>query len=291
VKPWASIKRSNLLLMDPETLARVGIGAMGALSLRVSVASLVRVQLTNPWDGTAMLAVERKATLVETAQGPVVEVKAQPFGGAVRIRDVKALHELIGDFHFDSERSRSEGDFRLFIRPSSWPALRAVCIEHFNHEKDSLLESGPERELAEEFFDALQIELQTGKYTHRSVGMVVEDQPSPTENPRARGFPTVRIYRVFEATVRDPALAQALIENSERVSDQALHEQAMMNAQSGRRGRANAVLVLPLTAVTGFYNELLPQARDLPTIFTGHQLDETVAAALEWIYVPKYQRL
>src|SRR4026207_472329 len=103
-----------------------GIGATPELSLRVSVATLVRVVFKHPLNGEWMLTLERKATL----QNDKVEIKSQPFGGAIRILDVNALHDLIGGFHFDSERSRSEQDFRLFIRPSSWSMLRESCIEH-----------------------------------------------------------------------------------------------------------------------------------------------------------------
>ena len=100
-----------------------GIGATQELSLRVSVATLVRVLFENPRDGELMLTLERKATLHETENGRVVEVKSQPFGGAIRIQDLSMMRDLIGDFHFDSEESRSEQDFRIFIRPSDWSVL------------------------------------------------------------------------------------------------------------------------------------------------------------------------
>ena len=277
--------------MVPETLDGVGIGPTGVLSLRVSVASLVRVLLTNPRDGTALLALERKATLDETAQGPAVEVHAQPFGGGISIRDVKALQDVIGSFNFDSQRSRSEADFRLFIRPSSWPRLREVCIEHLGRDQDPVLDSDQGRELVEEFFDALGIDLLPDQYESKPAGMVVEDQPHPTGNPRAWGYPTARIYRVFEARITDTEIAQALIDNSEGVSDQVLRERALRDAGSGGRGRSNAVLVLPHRAITAFYGGLSPQERNRPVIYEGHQLDETVAAVLEGIQVPKYQRL
>ncbi|MBW6467164.1 MAG: hypothetical protein K0B06_11720 [Brevefilum sp.] len=277
--------------MAPETLAGVGIGPTGALSLRLSVASLVRVLFANPRDGTAMLALERKATLVETAQEPMVEVKAQPFGGAVRIVDMQALQALIGAFHFDSERSRSEGDFRLFIQPSSWPALRELCLERLGCEYDPVLESDPGRELTEEFFDALGIKLLPGQYESEPTGLVVEGQPQPTGNPRARGYPTARVYRVFEAWITDPPLAQVLLDNSEGVSDQALCERALRDAGSGGKGRANAAFALPLGSITSFYVGLSPNERNQPVNFEGHQLDETVAAVLAGIRVPKYQRL
>ncbi len=52
-------------------------------NLRISVATLVRVLFENPRDGELMLALERRTTLREG--GRVVDVKSQPFGGAIRI--------------------------------------------------------------------------------------------------------------------------------------------------------------------------------------------------------------
>jgi hypothetical protein len=130
-----------------------GTGATQDLSLRVSVATLVRVVFEDPGSGERMLALERKATLSETN----VEVKSQPFGGAIRILDLDAIHDLIGDFCFDSEHSRAEHDLRLFIRPSVWPVLREFCIQHLSHVNDPVLETDPTRELTEEFADALEI--------------------------------------------------------------------------------------------------------------------------------------
>src|SRR5689334_22995355 len=106
-----------------------GIGPTEQLSLRVSVATLSRVLFEHPGHGDVMLALERKATAHESENGPVVKVKSQPFGGAVRILDLRGLRDLIGDFHFDSERSRSEQDFRIFIRPADWSTVREFCIE------------------------------------------------------------------------------------------------------------------------------------------------------------------
>src|SRR5512147_707747 len=137
-----------------------GIGATTELSLRVSVATLVRVLFKHPRDGEWMLALERQATL----HGNQVDVKSQPFGGAIRILDVDAIYDLIGDFHFDSERSRAEQDFRLFIQPSSWPVLREFCIQHLSRVDDPFLETDLARELIEEFEDALKINLQPDQY-------------------------------------------------------------------------------------------------------------------------------
>src|SRR5215211_4754723 len=106
-----------------------GTGATDDLSLRVSVAALVRLLVKHAHEDRLLLALERRATLHTTPSGDVVEIKSQPFGGALRIHEVAPLQNLIGEFHFDSEESRSERDFRIFIRPSAWEAVRAFCLE------------------------------------------------------------------------------------------------------------------------------------------------------------------
>src|SRR6185503_3274843 len=146
------------------------------------------------------------------------EVKSQPFGGAIRIRDLTALHDLVGNFHFDSEDSLSEQDFRIFIRPSNWSAVREFCIQHLSVVDDPILETDPTRELVEEFDDALKLNLQPGQYVSRSVGTVVENEAAPTENIHARGIPTVRVYRIFESHITDASLTDTMLKNSESIS-------------------------------------------------------------------------
>ena len=85
-----------------------------------------------------------------------MEVKSQPFGGATRILDLNAIYNLIGEIHFDSESSRAEQDFPLFLQTSSWSVLREFCIQHLSRVADPILETNPTRELAEEFDDALK---------------------------------------------------------------------------------------------------------------------------------------
>lgn len=257
------------------------------LSLRVSVATLVRVLFENPKDRELMLALERKATLHETT----VEIKSQPFGGAIRILDVDAIHNLIGDFHFDSERSRSEQDFRIFIRPSDWLVVREFCIEHFNHVDDPILETDPARELTEEFADALNINLQPDQYILKPIATVVEDDPSPAEDIHTRGIPTARVYRVFQAHITDTSLAHIMITNSESLSPQELCSRALEDARNGGRGRANAILTLPLKHISNVYLAMSSDERNAPILFKENRLDETVSAVLEDITVPKYRRL
>ncbi|HEX5840115.1 MAG TPA: hypothetical protein VFY26_19920 [Anaerolineales bacterium] len=264
-----------------------GIGATQELSLRVSVATLVRVVFEHPDGGERMLALERKATLHETN----VEVKSQPFGGAVRILDLDAIYDLIGDFDFDSTNSRAEQDFRLFIRPSAWPVLREFCIQHLSHVHDPVIETDPTRELTEEFADALKISLKPNQYIHTPVETVIEDHPAPTDNVYARGISTARVYRIFEASITDPSLIRTMLKNSEGMSDRDLCELAMDDFHHGGKGWANAMFALPLKQVTEHYSSLPVVERNATTVFGTKRLDETVAAVLEGITVSRYQRL
>ena len=268
----------------------IGIGATDELSLRVSVAGLVRVLFEHPHDRKLMLALERKATLLEEDVRRFVDVKAQPFGGALRFHDLNPLQDLIGDLHFDSEESRAEQDFRIFIRPARWEVVREFCLGHLSQLDDPVLESDPIRELTEEFGDALKIDLKRDQYTYQAAGTIVEAHPATAKNIHARGYPTARIYRIFEARILDPNLASAIIENSQSCSDQDLRQLALQDSRDGGAGRANAALMMPLKEINAFYVSIPPDARDEPVFFQNHQLDETVAAVLEGVPVPKYRR-
>lgn len=238
-----------------------------------------------------MLALERKATVVRNAEQQWVRVLAQPFGGAVQFRDSTLLRNLIGEYQFDSERSQLESDFRILIRSSDWPFVRQFCLQHLAADNDPVLEPSPARELAEEFADTLNIDLQPEQYTLHSLGLVVEDNPTPTDNPRAFGYPTVRIYRIYEAKLLDAALTQVIITNNQLISNENLCELALADLNSGGRGRANAVLSLPLKKLTYAYLGLSPEALVAPFVFDNYNLDPSVLAVLEQVSSPGYQRL
>ena len=267
------------------------VGSTNDLSLRVSVATLVRVLFTNPNNGVRMLALERKATRRETENRHIVELKSQPFGGAIRILDVNKLGDGIGEFHFDSEHSRAEEDFRLFIRPSGWPAVREFCIQHLSHDDDPVLETNPTRELAQEFAEALKVDLMPEQYVCERMGTIVENEPSPTGNFYTKGAPTVRVYRIFEASITDASLAHVLLNTSMNVSDQKLCELALEDAQQGGNGWANAALALPLKRLSDFYFSIPPEARNSSVTFEKNLLDDTVSIILDSITGPKYQRM
>lgn len=254
---------------------------------RVSVATYNRLIFPDPQTGTCMLALERKAS----ADGENVSVRAQPFGGGVRILNPASLQELIGEIEFDSERSRSEQDFRILIPPARWETVKKYCLDRLNSSDDTELESIPDRELAEEFIENLQVDLKSEQYTVQPVGFVIEDNPVPTENAAARGQLTVRIYRIFEVQVTDPVLGSLMLAASQANSDHDLAQLALRDLRNGGRGRLNSVLTLPLASVKESYLALPPEQRFTKIEVDSHRLDESVLAVLQDVEVPQYQRL
>lgn len=268
----------------------IGVGPTDELSLRVSVASLARVTFEKPGDGKAMLALERKVTFLPS-EGYAI-LKTQPFGGALRIHNLLPLKEIIGDFHFDSHRSRTERDFRIYIRPAAWSRLRDFCLEQFGSPERGVLESIPDRELAEEFKDALGIDLSPDQYRGRALWTILENEPAPTGNIHAPDKPTVRIYLVFEVRITDTALVDAMISNSRRYSNRDLQSLANADArEGGKNGRANAFLIVPMEALISFYHAMSPERRNTPATFDGFLLEPNVTAILDRVLASKYQRV
>src|SRR5689334_1217984 len=168
------------------------------MTLRVSVATYDRVVFPHPQDRTLTLALERKATV--RADGSV-RVRAQPFGGGVRLLDPGPLQEIVGEIEYDSERSKHEQDLRILIPPSKWEAVKEYCLRHLGNPADAEIESTPQRELVEEFEETMDVHLQPEQYTYQPAGFVIENNPAPTENIYARGYPTVRLYRIFDVQI------------------------------------------------------------------------------------------
>ncbi len=257
----------------------LGVGATDELALRVSVGTLARVLLRDPGDEQTAIALERTATLHEVEGRPEVAVVAKPFGGGVRIVDPAALREAIGEFRYDSDRSRRERDFRIQIRPESWDAVKEVCRNHLDGGSGDTLDTSPERELAEEFDDAIGIRIARSQYRLQPAGMLVEDTPGPTLSVRAPGRPTVRVYYLFEAWLDDPEIVASILE-SNGTTDGDLRTEALHDAERGGRGRANAALVLGLEELRSTYLGLPTTRRDAPVTVRGHRLAGNVAAVL-----------
>ena len=124
--------------------------------LRASVATYNQVLFPHPEDGTMMLALERKATVLKDGS---VSVQSQPFGGGIRILNPAPLQKIIGKIQFDSERSKQEQDFRILIPPSKWELIKEYTLHHLelDDEDDVERESGPDRELTEECMETINL--------------------------------------------------------------------------------------------------------------------------------------
>jgi hypothetical protein len=252
--------------------------------LRVSVATYNQVVFPHPENGTLMLTLERKATVL--ADGSV-NVRAQPFGGGVKLLDTNSLKKIVGEIQFDSNRSRHEQDFRILIEPSDWEAVKQYCLWHLEYPSDLELESAPDRELVEEFDETMGVTLISSQYTVQPMGFVIEDHPVWTENWYARGFSTVRLYRIYKVEIVDGTLCQNMVDTSQRVSDELLGKRALGN----EKGRVNSVLALPLYRVREAFLALPPEKRFNKIDVDHHKLDESVLVVLEDIEVSQYLRL
>jgi hypothetical protein len=259
---------------------------------RVSVATLNRVVIRGSvGEAPQILILERAATRLSDKGPDSTIVRVKPFGGAVRILDGAALRQCIGDFEFDSPHSQSEQDFRILVPAAAWEKTKQFCLLHLLEPDDAILETGPQRELAEEFMDALHIQLAPGQVLFRPAGLVVENTPAPTANLYSQGVPTARIYRIFEATILENALCTALLENSRRYTDLDLKALAEADYYAhGGKGRANAALTLPLEAVTAAILKIPLQERDKLLTIDGHLFDTSVIAVLENVDAPQYER-
>lgn len=251
--------------------------------LRVSVATYNQVVFHHPEHGMTMLALERKATVLQDGR---VNVRAQPFGGGVKILNPNPLEELIGGIQFDSERSKQEQDFRILIQPSQWEAVKHYCFLHLQDPNDPEIESAPDRELVEEFEETVGVELKQSQYAAEPMGFVVEDTPVWTENWYARGFLTVRVYRTYKVTILDAELCKLVLDISQRVSDEDLGKRALKNVKR----RANSILALPLRSVTDAWLALPLESRCRKINVDGYQLDESGLVVLGDVDVPQYRR-
>ena len=263
--------------------------AVGDLSLRVSVATLDRVVFPHPNDGTLMLALERKASVVRDGDNNV-RVWAQPFGGGVNILNPFPLQEIVGEIQFDSEQSKHERDFRILISSSKWELVKQYCLRHLENPEDVELETLPHRELVEEFEETVNIHLSQDQYTIQPIGFVIENHPVQTDNTQVRGHLTARLYRIFKVVIIDDALCKTMLTASQRYSDQELRRLALKDFQSGNAGRANTILTLPLKLVLEAYLALSPEKRYRKIVIEDHELEESVLAVLGDIHVPQYER-
>jgi hypothetical protein len=256
--------------------------------LRASVATYNRVLFQHPDNGTRMLALERQGTILEDGS---VNVRGQPFGGGIHILNPTPLQKIIGKIQYDSERSKNEQDFRILIPPSKWELIKEYCLRHLKDEEDIDLETEPDRELTEEFFDTIKVKLHPDQYSVRPQGFVIENNPVRSENANARGQLTVHLYRIYEVQILDPTLCSILLTISHLYADQDVGALARQDFTNYGKGRFNTVLTLPLDSVVDSYLALGLDARYREVIVDQHVLDESVLAILPEVEVPQYQRM
>jgi hypothetical protein len=266
------------------------IGSTPQLSLRVSVANLVKVTFIHPEDQQKKLVLERTGTVVADHGSYIVRVISKPFGGGVRILNPERLRTEVGDFNFDSLRTREENDFRIFIYPKHWDRLKQFCWVHLIAQGE-ILESSPRRELVEEFHDALNYELFEDQYHLEWSKLVVEAKPARTGSPRSMGSLTSRIYSVHEMQILDPQLIMDLMENSLNKSNQELRKEAEEDYLGGGKGRANAVSVLDYAQFINAYKNLSETDQGEPAHLFGHDFDGNTLAILNEVESKKYSQL
>jgi hypothetical protein len=263
---------------DPNVRIEPQVGPTDELSLRVSTAVLTKTTFRHPESGEHMLVLERKAVAEITSSGMKEKLQAQPLGGASRLVDPSALGRVVGQFNYDSAESKSEGDFRIQIRPEDWPRVRDFCVKHFMVPSTGVIEANPERELAEELGDSLDIEVDPTGYCTRNLGIVLRGATS-TDRVGVSGQQTVRAFNIYHVEITEPTLITKILENSSLVSDQSLNRDAREKATtSGKKGKSTALLALPISHVVEAF-----VSRDLsgewPTVTVeGHTIADNVPA-------------
>ena len=256
--------------------------------LRVSVATYNQVIFPHPADGSMMLALERKATSLSDDS---VSVRAQPFGGGIRILNPTPLQRIIGKIQFDSERSKQEQDFRILIPSSKWELIKQYCLQHLEDEDNIELEAEPDRELVEEFMETMKVKLSPSQYTVQPLGFVIENRPVRTSNDYARGQLTVHLYRIFRVQIIDSTLCTIMGSISQLYTDQGLERLVRNKLEDGGQGRANTILTLSLDRIKDTYLAFAPEMRYRKIVVEDHILDESVLAVLEDIEIPEYERV
>lgn len=257
---------------------KIKTNAAKELKLRVSVGALVKVLFTNPETGQITLALERIATLRKFKGSSRVDVTAKPFGGGVRFTNPEELKRLLKDFQYDSERSKQERDFRILIHPEMWGKIKEICNEHLHENRKRIFDYSPDRELAEEFEDSLKIKIKPDEYILIPKGMVIQDIQSKTNNVRAQGMPTVRIYYIFEAWIKSYELVKLMLTKSRQFCEDDFKKAALEDAERGGKGRANSVLTIEIDVLRDFCNSIALEKRNGNINFGKNQLEENVLA-------------
>jgi hypothetical protein len=227
-----------------------------------------------------MLVLERKAVVEIGPDGEKERLQAQPLGGASRLANPAALMKVAGQFNYDSSESKAEGDFRIQIRPTDWPRVQDFCVRHFMTPSTGVIEANPQRELAEELGEALQVDVSETAYSTRNLGIVVRGATS-THRAGVSGQQTVRVFNIYHVEITDPQLIAKILENTSTVSHESLLDDARAKARSsGKKGKSTALVAIPLAEVEAAYQAVDLDGEWPPVTVDGHSIADNVPAVL-----------
>ena len=177
------------------------------------------------------------------------------------------------------------------MHPNSWEKIKDICKEHFQDKEKGIIDTSPDRELAEEFKDSLKIKITPNIYNLKSKGIVIENLPTKTDNVRVQSISTVRIYFLYEAEIISPEIIEMMLTNSKQYSDRDLQNFAFEDYKNAGKGRANAILTLDLNEIMNKYKSLSIERLNNPVSIEEYKLDSNVLAILNGIDHPKYQHI
>ncbi|MFA5928891.1 MAG: hypothetical protein WC838_06310 [Candidatus Margulisiibacteriota bacterium] len=283
----------------------IGIGETEKLSLRVSTAVLAHVVFTDPATGESFAVLERKAK-VNTGKNKK-DIQAQPLGGGSRLKSPQILLNNIGEFNYDNKDSRDNGDFRVYIAPAKWALTKKFCLDNFR-EQSGIIETSVERELAEEFLDALGVKYDENAitselftklrsaleisdtdhsplFTITNIGTEVESEsPFATTGPLRstklgmEGISTQRVYNIQHVAITHPNLIAKIKTASSKTNEDILTEAERNAARSSKgEGKATSLLIVPQAKLEETYKNTEGRA-----VIDGHVIADNVPPTIRY---------
>jgi hypothetical protein len=201
-----------------------GVGATEEYNLRVSAATLARVRLRMPDNKPTFWVFEAKVW-AEVKDGKIVQQVAQlqPLGGACQLIEPETLWQLTKGFNFDSDKSRRESDFRLFVRAGQWDLIKEFLEKEFARPADGAVASDIKRELVEEIEEALRYQLR-GEFGYLAwpMGTVVQGEAQKTLRSGMVGVETKRVFKIYDVEILDARLVDMLLTGARPLAKQML---------------------------------------------------------------------
>jgi hypothetical protein len=197
-------------------------------------------------DGTQVFECKATVEIKEGKERAVVQL--QPIGGASLLKDPQKLLQNLGRFNFDSEESKRDQDFRIFV--ADWNKVAKFCHKHFLEPGNAVLECDPRREIEEELEETLGGKVSPDQYNLSWLGINTQEEALASARMGQNQAKTKRIFNLFEAKICDPALESRILQAALDTDPQALIEKARAKALSGKgKGKASALIAVPKEAL------------------------------------------